>query len=123
MDLRQRVYIRSMLDFINLITSFKELLLILFLPLKMEYHYLQTNWPKDDFDRLKSYAAQLYHSPKPLAVSRDHGVVSGTTHSLAVHAGIFALQQGGNAMDACVATALTGNCQLNSGNFMITYMR
>lgn len=66
------------------------------------------DWPKEDFDRLKSYAAQRDHSPKPLAVSQDHGVVSGTTNSLAVHAGIVALQQGGNAMDACAATALTG---------------
>ena len=66
------------------------------------------DWPKEDFDRLKSYAAQKYHFPKPLAVSNDHGVVSGTTNSLAVHAGIVALRQGGNAMDACLATALTG---------------
>ena len=66
------------------------------------------DWPKEDFDRLNSYSAQRYHFPKPLAVSHDDGVVSGTTNSLAVHAGIVALQQGGNAMDACVATALTG---------------
>ncbi|XP_028417027.1 uncharacterized protein LOC114541250 [Dendronephthya gigantea] len=65
------------------------------------------DWPKEDFDRLKSYSAQRYFFPKPLAVSHDNGVVSGTTNSLAVHAGIVALQQGGNAMDACVATALT----------------
>ena len=77
------------------------------------------DWPKDDFDRLKSYAGQLYHSPKPLAVSYDHGVVSGTTNSLAVHAGIFALQQGGNAMDACVATALTGNYQQKLDKFPV----
>ena len=66
------------------------------------------DWPKEDFDRLKSYTAQASHFPKPLAVSHGHGVVSGTTNSLAVHAGIVALQQGGNAVDACVATALTG---------------
>ncbi|XP_028397809.1 uncharacterized protein LOC114521544 [Dendronephthya gigantea] len=65
------------------------------------------DWPKEDFDRLKSYSAQRYFFPKPLAVSPGYGVVSGTTNSLAVHAGIVALQQGGNAMDACVATALT----------------
>lgn len=81
------------------------------------------DWPKDDLDRLKSYTAQLYHSPKPLAVSHGHGVVSGTTNSLAVHAGVYALEQGGNAMDACVATALTGNYQLKSDNFAVTYIR
>ena len=66
-------------------------------------------WPQEEFDKLKNYTAQTSHTPKPLAVSRGHGVVSGTSSSLAVHAGLVALRQGGNAMDACISTALTGN--------------
>lgn len=74
-------------------------------------------WPKEDFDRLKNYTAQTFQTPKPLAVSRGLGVISGTSNSLAVHAGLVALEQGGNAMDACVATALT-EIVLTTGSFI-----
>lgn len=34
------------------------------------------------------------------------GIVSGTSNALAVYSGVFALEQGGTAMDACVATSI-----------------
>lgn len=74
-------------------------------------------WPKEEFERLKNYTAQTFHTPKPLAVSRGGGVVSGATSSLAVHAGLVALRKEGNAMDACIATALT-DIVLSAGSFI-----
>ncbi len=43
--------------------------------------------------------------------------VSGTTNALAVHAGNIALQAGGNAMDACLATA-AAQCVLASNSYV-----
>lgn len=46
--------------------------------------------------------------PKPLAFSSGKGVVAGTTNAFAVHVGMDALRKGGNAMDACLSTAISG---------------
>jgi len=42
-----------------------------------------------------------------LAFSDGKGLVAGTSSALAVHAGTEALRKGGNAVDACLTTALT----------------
>lgn len=66
-------------------------------------------WAVDDFQRLE--ALSLLNSrrrPKPLAFSDGKGMVAGTGNGLAVHAGKEALRKGGNAMDACLTTILTG---------------
>lgn len=66
-------------------------------------------WAVDDFQRLE--ALSLLNSrrrPKPLAFSDGKGMVAGTGNALAVHAGKEALRKGGNAMDACLTTILTG---------------
>jgi gamma-glutamyltranspeptidase/glutathione hydrolase len=42
---------------------------------------------------------------QPMAAGAG-GLVAGTSNALAVYAGVFALRQGGTAMDACVATAV-----------------
>lgn len=66
-------------------------------------------WFQRDLQRLE--ALSLYDSqrrPKPLAFSDGKGLVAGTGNVLAVHAGTEALKKGGNAMDACLTTALTG---------------
>ena len=46
---------------------------------------------------------------KPLATG-EHGVVAGTTHATAVHAGLQALRAGGTAADAALTTAVTQVC-------------
>ena len=66
-------------------------------------------WAADDFQRLE--ALSLVNSrrrPKPLAFSDGKGMVAGTGNGLAVYAGKEALRKGGNAMDACLTTILTG---------------
>ena len=65
-------------------------------------------WPPGEFERLEKMTLNRYERPKPLAVSASKGLVAGTTEPLAVHSGMDALRKGGNAMDACLATALTG---------------
>ena len=65
-------------------------------------------WPPGEFERLEKMTLNRFEQPKPLAVSAGKGLVAGTTEPLAVHAGLDALRKGGNAMDACLATALTG---------------
>lgn len=67
------------------------------------------SWPKEVFDRLERFnLLKDYNRPKPLAYSDGKGVIAGTTNAFAVHAGVDALKKGGNAMDACLATALAG---------------
>lgn len=67
------------------------------------------SWPKEEFDRFERInLIKDYTRPKPLAYSSGEGVVAGTTNAFAVHAGIDALRKGGNAMDACLATAIAG---------------
>ena len=66
-------------------------------------------WFQRDLQRLEELS--LYNSqrrPKPLAFSSGKGLVAGSGNALAVHAGKEALKKGGNAMDACLTTALTG---------------
>lgn len=66
-------------------------------------------WFQRDLQRLEELS--LYNSqrrPKPLAFSGGKGLVAGSGNALAVHAGKEALKKGGNAMDACLTTALTG---------------
>jgi len=65
-------------------------------------------WPQGEFERLEKMTLNRFERPKPLAVSAGKGLVAGTTEPLAVHSGMDALRKGGNAMDACLATALTG---------------
>ncbi|KAK3730156.1 hypothetical protein QZH41_016930 [Actinostola sp. cb2023] len=66
------------------------------------------SWPKEVFGRLERYnLLKEYTRPKPLAYSDGKGIVAGTTNAFAVHAGVDALRKGGNAMDACLATAIT----------------
>ena len=65
-------------------------------------------WPQGEYERLERMTLSRFERPKPLAVSDGKGLVAGTTEPLAVHSGMDALRKGGNAMDACLATALTG---------------
>ena len=61
------------------------------------------NWPPGDilkYSTLNSMKPGLH----PLSVS-DTGIVAGTTNALAIHAGTMALENGGNAMDACLAAS------------------
>jgi gamma-glutamyltranspeptidase/glutathione hydrolase len=61
-------------------------------------------WPAGD---LEEYTALNDTYDRPRAVAEGtHGLVSGTFHALAVHAGLEALEQGGTAADAAVTTAL-----------------
>ena len=64
-------------------------------------------WFPRDFRRLQALQS-VPRRPKPLAFSDGKGLVAGTSNPLAVHAGTEALSKGGNAMDACLTTALTG---------------
>lgn len=66
-------------------------------------------WFPRDLQRLEALSLQsAQRRPKALAFSDGKGMVAGTSNSLAVHAGTEALKKGGNAMDACLTTALTG---------------
>ena len=66
-------------------------------------------WFSRDLQRLEALSLQsAQRRPKPLAFSNGKGLVAGTSSSLAVYAGTEALKKGGNAMDACLTTALTG---------------
>ena len=65
-------------------------------------------WPKEEFKRVERFNLLKTFRPKPLGFSDGKGLVAGTTQPFAVHAGMDALRKGGNAMDACLATALTG---------------
>ena len=64
------------------------------------------DWPDGEFERLERLSLSPA-APKPLAFSAGRGMVSGTSSAFAVHSGVVALRKGGNAMDACLATALT----------------
>ena len=67
-------------------------------------------WFPGDFQRLEALSLQYsQRRPKPLAFSDGKGLVAGTNGPMAVHAGTEALKKGGNAMDACLTTALTGS--------------
>ena len=67
------------------------------------------NWFPRDLQRLETLSFQsAQRRPKPLAFSDGKGMVAGASSSLAVHAGTEALKKGGNAMDACLTTALAG---------------
>lgn len=61
------------------------------------------HWPSDVMARLRQLQNMNQLSPRSMATGK--GVVAGTTGPLAVHAGVEALRQGGNAMDACIATS------------------
>ena len=61
-------------------------------------------WDPADFARVAALNAAPPRA-QPMAVGAG-GLVAGTSNALAVYAGVFALQQGGTAMDACVATAV-----------------
>lgn len=66
-------------------------------------------WFPRDLQRLEALSLQnSQRRPKPLAFSDGKGLVAGTSSSMAVHAGTETLKKGGNAMDACLTTALTG---------------
>lgn len=65
-------------------------------------------WDAETFRRLEAMLLRKNPRPKPLEFSKDQGIVSGTTSVLSVHAGTEALRKGGNAMDACIATAMAG---------------
>lgn len=65
-------------------------------------------WPREEYLRLETISLRKNPRPKPLAYSDAQGLVAGTTNALAVHAGADALRKGGNAMDACIATAMAG---------------
>lgn len=66
------------------------------------------SWDAEVFSRLETISMRKNTRPKPLVYSKKQGLVSGTTSVLAVHAGIEALRNGGNAMDACIATSMAG---------------
>ena len=67
-----------------------------------------STWPKEEYQRLETISLRENPRPKPLAFSDVEGLVAGTTSALAVHAGADALRKGGNAMDACISTAMAG---------------
>ncbi len=66
-------------------------------------------WEQQAYSNLQ----QSYAQPSSLATSKT-GMVSGTSAALAVHAGLKALDAGGNAMDAALTTALA-QVVLNGG--------
>ena len=63
------------------------------------------DWPEGEFEKFERLSLSPAE-PKPLALSFGKGMISGTTSPFAVHSGLVALRKGGNAMDACIATAL-----------------
>ena len=65
-------------------------------------------WSPGEFDRIEQMNLDAILRPKPLAVSHGKGLVVGTTQPFAIHSGMDSLRKGGNAMDACLATALAG---------------
>ena len=70
-------------------------------------------WFHRDLQRLEALSLQFsQRRPKPLAFSDGKGLVAGANSALAVHAGVEALKKGGNAMDACLTTAMTGTYTL-----------
>jgi len=103
------------------------LFIALFLSLSMGVTFLSTkcsrksssqinlspaNWPKGElekFTKLNETSGQ----PKPLAEGRK-GMAAGVQNALAVRAGLETLKQGGNAIDAALATAL-GQTVLSMG--------
>lgn len=60
-----------------------------------------TAWERQAYSKLQ----QGFNQPSSLAKSQK-GMVAGTSAALAVHAGLNALEAGGNAMDAALTTAL-----------------
>lgn len=64
------------------------------------------SWPLGDLDKYTLLTTRSCYPTcvHPLANS-SFGVIAGSTNALAVHSGEWALQQGGTAMDACLATA------------------
>ncbi|KAJ7385719.1 glutathione hydrolase [Desmophyllum pertusum] len=79
-----------------------------FLPPPETVSFSPKTWLQRDLQRLEALSLQYpQRRPKPLAFSDGKGLVAGTSSALAVHAGTEALRKGGNAMDACLTTALT----------------
>lgn len=62
------------------------------------------HWPKTDLERY-SLLNLIYDMPRPLAEGREE-MIGGSSGPLAIHAGQRALEQGGTAADAAIATAL-----------------
>lgn len=86
-----------------------------FLPPPETVSFSPKTWLQRDLHRLEALSLQYpQRRPKPLAFSDGKGLVAGTSSALAVHAGTEALRKGGNAMDACLTTALTGTHTLLS---------
>lgn len=75
-----------------------------------------STWDAEIFRRLETISLRKNPRPKPLVYSKKQGLVSGTTSVLAVHAGTQALRNGGNAMDACLTTAMAGE------SFFLVYL-
>ncbi|XP_031558591.1 uncharacterized protein LOC116294999 [Actinia tenebrosa] len=65
------------------------------------------SWPEGEYERFERLNLIKDYRPKPLAFSSGKGMVAGTTNAFAVHVGMDALRKGGNAMDACLSTAIT----------------
>ncbi|MYB07317.1 MAG: hypothetical protein F4Y24_13280 [Gemmatimonadetes bacterium] len=61
---------------------------------------------QDDTPLLGGEAMRARH---PLAIGHQ-GIIAGSTGNVAVHAGLLALERGGSAVDAALATALTQIC-------------
>jgi gamma-glutamyltranspeptidase/glutathione hydrolase len=72
-------------------------------------------WGADEIERVNGYAEALY-TDKPMARGA-HGVVTSTTSTPAVRAGLETLKQGGTAADAVVTTALM-NVTLAAGGWV-----
>jgi len=70
-------------------------------------------WGAEEIERVNGYA-EAFYTDKPLARG-EHGVVTATTSTPAVRAGLEALKQGGTAADAVVTTALTNVCLAAGG--------
>jgi gamma-glutamyltranspeptidase/glutathione hydrolase len=70
-------------------------------------------WGAEEIERVNGFAESLY-TDKPLARGQ-HGVVTSTTGTPAVRAGLEALKQGGTAADAVVTTALMNVCLAAGG--------
>ncbi|EDO46705.1 predicted protein [Nematostella vectensis] len=64
-------------------------------------------WSSKELERLEEFILRKEKNFRRPLLYSECGLVAGTDDARAVHAGAKTLEKGGNAMDACIATALT----------------